>query len=70
MNKKLSSTSVAELEKRERLKRAKNKIQLIRRQVNDKKANKNKLLALVREYVSQRPEVTIQVIQKWINEKP
>lgn len=70
MNKKLSSSSVAEIEKRERLKRAKNKIQLMRRQVNDKKANKHKLLALVREYVSQRPEVTIQVIQKWINQKP
>ena len=70
MNKKLSPTSVAEIEKRERLKRAKNKIQLMRRQVNDKKANKHKLLALVREYVSQRPEITVQVIQKWINEKP
>lgn len=70
MNKKLSSTSVADLEKRERLKRAKNKIQLMRRQVNDKKANKHKLLALVREYVSQRPEVAIQVVQKWIDEKP
>jgi flagellar biosynthesis/type III secretory pathway M-ring protein FliF/YscJ len=70
MNKKLSSSSVAEIEKRERLKRAKNKIQLMRRQVNDKKANKHRLLALVREYVSQRPEVTIQVIQKWINQKP
>lgn len=70
MNKKLSSSSVAEIEKRERLKRAKNKIQLMRRQVNDKNANKHKLLALVREYVSQRPEVTIQVIQKWINQKP
>lgn len=58
--------SLAEIEKRERLQRAKNKFQLIRRQMNDKKTNKHKLLALVREYVSQRPEVTVQVIKKWI----
>lgn len=55
-----------ELEKRERLQRAKNKFQLIRRQMNDKKSNKHKLLGLVREYVSQRPEVTVQIMKKWI----
>lgn len=58
--------SVAEIEKRERLQRAKNKFQLIRRQMDDKKSNKHKLLALVREYVSQRPEVTVQIVKKWI----
>lgn len=55
-----------ELEKRERLQRAKNKFQLIRRQMNDNKSNKHKLLALVREYVAQRPEVTVQIMKKWI----
>lgn len=55
-----------ELEKRERLQQAKNKFQLIRRQMNDKKSNKHKLLSLVREYVSQRPEVTVQIMKKWI----
>lgn len=60
---------LAEREKLERLQRAKNKFQLIRRQMNDKSSNKHKLLALVREYVSQRPEVTVQVVKKWINEK-
>lgn len=58
--------SVAEIEKRERLQRAKNKFQLIRRQMNDPKTNKHKLLALVREYVAQRPEVTVQIVKKWI----
>lgn len=55
-----------EIEKRERLQRAKNKIQLIRRQMDDKKSQKHKLLALVREYVAQRPEVTVTVVKKWI----
>lgn len=58
--------SLADIEKRERLQRAKNKFQLIRRQMNDQKANKHKLLALVREYVAQRPEVTVQIVKKWI----
>lgn len=58
--------SLADIEKRERLQRAKNKFQLIRRQMNDQKANKHKLLALVREYVEQRPEVTVQIVKKWI----
>lgn len=56
-----------DIEKRERLQRAKNKFQLIRRQMNDKKSHKHKLLALVREYVSQRPEVTVQIVKKWVD---
>ena len=65
-NNKLSNE---QLEKQERLQRAKNKFQLIRRQITQNKNNKHKLLALVREYVSQRPEVTTQIINKWISEK-
>ena len=65
-NNKLSNE---QLEKKERLQRAKNKFQLIRRQITQNKNNKHKLLALVREYVSQRPEVTTQIINKWISEK-
>lgn len=57
--------SVAEKEKHERLQRAKNKFQLLRRQM-DNNTHTHKLLALVREYVAQRPEVTVQVIQKWL----
>jgi len=58
---------LTELEKKERIQRAKNKFQLIRRQLNDKKANKHKLLALVQELASQRPEVTVQILKKWID---
>lgn len=61
--------SLSELEKKERIQRAKNKFQLIRRQLNDKKANKHKLLALVQELASQRPEVTIKILAKWIDSK-
>lgn len=59
--------SLTDIEKLERRQRAKNKIQLIRRQIEEKKANKNRLLALVREYVSQSPEVTVNIINKWID---
>jgi flagellar biosynthesis/type III secretory pathway M-ring protein FliF/YscJ len=58
---------LTELEKKERLQRAKNKFQLIRRQLNDRKTNKHKLLALVQELASQRPEVTVQILKKWID---
>lgn len=61
--------SITELEKKERIQRAKNKFQLIRRQLNNKQANKHKLLALVQEYASQRPEVTVQILAKWIKSK-
>ena len=61
--------SIDQIEKQERLKRAKNKFQLLRRQIAQNKDNKHKLLALVREYVSQRPEVTTQIITNWISEK-
>lgn len=60
------ANSLADIEKRERIQRAKNKFQLIRRQMNEQKSQKHKLLALVREYVSQRPEVTVQVVKKWL----
>ncbi|NVK23317.1 MAG: hypothetical protein HWE10_00175 [Gammaproteobacteria bacterium] len=63
------SKSLEAIEKQERLQRAKNKFQLLRRQINQNKNNRHKLLALVQEYVSQRPEVTVQIIQKWIAEK-
>ena len=59
--------SLQEREKQERLQRAKNKFKLIRRQINQNTNNRHKLLALVREYVAQRPEVTCQIIQKWIS---
>jgi flagellar biosynthesis/type III secretory pathway M-ring protein FliF/YscJ len=62
-------SSISELEKTERIQRAKNKFQLIRRQLNDKKANKHKLLALVQELSSQRPDVTVQILAKWIDSK-
>ena len=62
-------SSITELEKQERIQRAKNKFQLIRRQLNNKQANKHKLLALVQELVAQRPEVTVQVLAKWIDTK-
>ncbi len=60
-------SELSDLEKRERVQRAKNKFQLIRRQLNDKKAHKHKLLALVQELASQRPEVTVKILAKWIN---
>jgi len=62
----IMKNNLSDVEKRERLQQAKNKFQLIRRQMNNSKANKHKLLALVREYVSQRPEVSVQIIKKWI----
>lgn len=68
MQKNLSNPSVAEIEKRERLQQAKNKIKLIRRQVDQSNTNKQRMLALVREYVAQRPEITIKLVKKWINQ--
>jgi len=61
------NTPVDPKEKAERIQRAKNKIQLMRKAVNQRKSVRNNLLALVREYVSQRPEVTVKIVKKWIN---
>ena len=58
--------NIKEIEKQERLQRAKNKFLLIRRQIQQSK--KKQVLNLVREYVSQRPEATQQVLQKWIKQ--
>jgi flagellar biosynthesis/type III secretory pathway M-ring protein FliF/YscJ len=58
---------LTDLEKKERLQRAKNKFQLIRRQLNNQKASKHKLLALVQELASQRPDVTVKILKKWID---
>ena len=60
--------NIKDIETQERLQRAKNKFQLIRRQIQQNKNNKDRMLALVREYVSQRPEVAQQVIAKWISQ--
>lgn len=54
------------LDRKERLARAKRKIQLMRRNINDAQTHRLKMLALVREYVAQRPEVTVQVVKKWL----
>jgi flagellar biosynthesis/type III secretory pathway M-ring protein FliF/YscJ len=48
----------------EKRQRAKNKIQLMRRKV--KQHNKARMLALVREYVSQNPDLAMQIVKKWI----
>ena len=56
-----------ELTKEERLRRARNKIKLMRRNIDDSRANQLKLRELVREYVRQRPEVCIKIIQDWLN---
>lgn len=58
---------MSELTKQERMQRAKNKIKLIRRQVDESKQQQLKLRDLVRVYVSQRPEIAVSVIKKWIN---
>lgn len=55
-----------DLDRKERLARAKRKIQLMRRNINDAQTHRLKMLALVREYVAQRPEVTVQVVKKWL----
>jgi flagellar biosynthesis/type III secretory pathway M-ring protein FliF/YscJ len=55
---------MSSLSPNEKRQRAKNKIQLMRRKV--KQHNKTRMLALVREYVSQNPDLTTQIIQKWI----
>lgn len=58
------SEKLSELEKKERRQAAKNKIQLMRRHMHQ---NPNlKLQRLVREYVSQRPEVAITIVKKWL----
>jgi len=55
-----------QLEKQERIQRAKNKLRLMRQGINRNESNRLRLLNLVREYVAQRPEVTAQIIKKWI----
>lgn len=61
------NSPLTDIEKKERLQRAKNKFQLIRRQLNNQKANKHKLLALVQELASQRPDVTVKILKNWID---
>mgnify|MGYP000674988454 CR=1 FL=1 len=58
---------MTELSKEERLKRARNKMRLMRRQIDDAKQKQLKLKNLVRVYVSQRQDVSIAVIKRWLN---
>lgn len=44
----------------------KKKFELLRQQIEQNIQAKQSVANLVREYVRQRPEVTIQIIQKWI----
>lgn len=59
---------MTELSKEERLKRARNKIRLMRRQIDDAKQKQLKLKDLVRVYVSQRQDVSIAVIKRWLDQ--
>lgn len=63
----MKQNKISELEKQERLKRAKNKLLLMRRQITDSQNKHARLLALVREYVTQRPEVATQIVKRWLN---
>ena len=58
---------MTELSKEERLNRARNKIRLMRRQIDDAKQKQLKLKNLVRVYVSQRQDVSIAVIKRWLD---
>ena len=55
------------LDKQERIQRAKNKMRLMRKSIDQQKSNRQRLLHLVREYVAQRPEVTAKIIKKWLS---
>lgn len=62
----MKNNKINDLEKQERLKRAKNKMLLMRKQINQSQSNRARLLALVREYVSQRPEVAVKIVNNWL----
>lgn len=55
------------LTKQERLDRARNKIRLMRRSISKSKREELKLRDLVREYVAQRPDATLKILKKWID---
>ncbi|GAA0286634.1 hypothetical protein N9W11_03765 [Psychrosphaera haliotis] len=59
---------MTELSKEERLKRARNKMRLMRRQIDDAKQKQLKLKNLVRVYVSQRQDVSVAVIKGWLDQ--
>ncbi|MUH71041.1 hypothetical protein [Psychrosphaera haliotis] len=59
---------MTELSKEERLKRARNKMRLMRRQIDDAKQKQLKLKNLVRVYVSQRQDVSVAVIKRWLDQ--
>ncbi|QTH64322.1 hypothetical protein J1N51_02220 [Psychrosphaera ytuae] len=58
---------MSQLTKQERLQRAKNKIKLMRRTVDESKQQQLKLRDLVRVYVKQRPEVAVKIVTQWLN---
>ena len=59
---------MTELSKEVSLKRAQNKMRLMRRQIDDDKQKQLKLMSLVRVYVSQRQDVSVAVIKGWLDQ--
>lgn len=60
---------MSNIEKQESIKRrqiAKQRIDKLRQTVEQNIQSKRSVADLVREYVRQRPEVTVQIIQKWL----
>lgn len=55
-----------DLSREERLQRARNKIRLIRRTIDQTKKNQLKTRDLVRTYIQQDPNVAVKVIQRWL----
>ena len=54
-------------EKNAQLTRTRTRIATLRTAIGTTERKHFKLLALVREYVAQRPEVSIRIVKKWIN---
>ena len=59
-----NKNNIEQIEKSERIQRAKNKIRLIRTKIATNKSHK--MLQLVREYIHQRPEIAVNIVKKWL----